>query len=261
MPTKDNALPENSKENLDRKLDHAIEETFPSSDPVSVSVTKGGAIDYDAEDAAASAAPGGSGSDAQSTAENLLGQSRETVASAAGTPPGSPRSLRPRQTLYALSPRALPGGRAVLPRGHPHCASPRSREPAAHPARRCRHWLCARLDDPRAGLTEVEGFPITLGRGEATPLTGPNRAHDHRFSCAAGFGHVTEEGYAQTDAPGQMTGKPLIESDRVEGTTVYDPHGNNIGSIKRLMIEKVSGKVAYAVMSFGGFVYGPGRAH
>ena len=59
---------------------------------------------------------------------------------------------------------------------------------------------------------------------------------------------------AQTDAPGQMTGKPLIESDRVEGTYVYGPNGNHIGTIKRLMIEKVSGKVAYAVMSFGGFL-------
>jgi hypothetical protein len=54
--------------------------------------------------------------------------------------------------------------------------------------------------------------------------------------------------------PGTMTGKPLIESDRVEGTTVYDPQGNDIGSIKRLMIEKLSGRVAYAVMSFGGFL-------
>ena len=59
---------------------------------------------------------------------------------------------------------------------------------------------------------------------------------------------------AKTPAAGQMTGKPLIESDRVEGTTVYDPTGNNIGSIKRLMIEKLSGKVAYAVLSFGGFL-------
>jgi len=59
---------------------------------------------------------------------------------------------------------------------------------------------------------------------------------------------------AQTNTSGVMTGKPLIESDRVEGTTVYDPSGTNIGSIKRLMIEKVSGKVAYAVMSFGGFL-------
>jgi hypothetical protein len=55
-------------------------------------------------------------------------------------------------------------------------------------------------------------------------------------------------------ANAQMTGKPLIESDRVEGTTVYDPQGNNIGNIKRLMIEKISGRIAYAVMSFGGFL-------
>jgi len=48
--------------------------------------------------------------------------------------------------------------------------------------------------------------------------------------------------------------QPLIESDRVEGTAVYDPQGNHLGSIKRLMIEMISGKVAYAVMSFGGFL-------
>ncbi len=58
---------------------------------------------------------------------------------------------------------------------------------------------------------------------------------------------------AQDTTPA-MTGKPLIESDRVEGTSVYDPNGNSIGSIKRLMIEKISGHVAYAVMSFGGFL-------
>jgi sporulation protein YlmC with PRC-barrel domain len=51
-----------------------------------------------------------------------------------------------------------------------------------------------------------------------------------------------------------MNGKPLIESDRVEGTTVYDPQGNNIGSVKRLMIEKISGRVAYVIISFGGFL-------
>jgi hypothetical protein len=58
----------------------------------------------------------------------------------------------------------------------------------------------------------------------------------------------------QTAGAGVMSGKPLIESDRVEGTTVYDPKGESIGSIKRLMIEKISGKVVYAVMSFGGFL-------
>jgi hypothetical protein len=48
-------------------------------------------------------------------------------------------------------------------------------------------------------------------------------------------------------ATSEMTGKPLIESDRVEGTTVYDTAENNIGSIRRLMIEKISGRVCYAV--------------
>jgi hypothetical protein len=50
------------------------------------------------------------------------------------------------------------------------------------------------------------------------------------------------------------SGQPLIESNRVEGTAVYDPQGNKIGSINRLMIEKTSSKVVYAVMSFGGFL-------
>ena len=59
---------------------------------------------------------------------------------------------------------------------------------------------------------------------------------------------------AQTAAAVRMTGKPLIESDRVEGTAVYDSGEKKIGSITRLMIDKMSGKVAYAVMSFGGFL-------
>lgn len=47
---------------------------------------------------------------------------------------------------------------------------------------------------------------------------------------------------------------PLIASDRVEGTSVYNDAGENIGRIERVMIDKRSGKVAYAVMSFGGFL-------
>jgi len=46
----------------------------------------------------------------------------------------------------------------------------------------------------------------------------------------------------------------LIGSDKVEGTDVYDAHGDHMGSIERVMIEKRSGQVAYAVLSFGGFL-------
>jgi hypothetical protein len=46
----------------------------------------------------------------------------------------------------------------------------------------------------------------------------------------------------------------LIASDRVEGTAVRRPNGNRIGHIERLMIDKSSGRVSYAVLSFGGFL-------
>lgn len=46
----------------------------------------------------------------------------------------------------------------------------------------------------------------------------------------------------------------LIGSDKVEGTAVYGTDGQRIGSIERVMIDKVSGKVAYAVLGFGGFL-------
>jgi len=53
---------------------------------------------------------------------------------------------------------------------------------------------------------------------------------------------------------------PLIASDRVVGTAVRRPSGETMGRIERLMLDKVSGRVAYAVMSFGGFL-GLGQDH
>jgi hypothetical protein len=46
----------------------------------------------------------------------------------------------------------------------------------------------------------------------------------------------------------------LIGSDKVEGTAVYRSNGDKVGTIERVMIDKISGKVTYAVMSFGGFL-------
>jgi sporulation protein YlmC with PRC-barrel domain len=46
----------------------------------------------------------------------------------------------------------------------------------------------------------------------------------------------------------------LIGSDKVQGTTVYGSDGQSIGTIERVMIEKTSGRVSYAVLGFGGFL-------
>ena len=46
----------------------------------------------------------------------------------------------------------------------------------------------------------------------------------------------------------------LISADKVEGTTVKNRRGDSLGSIYQIMIDKHTGKVAYSVMSFGGFL-------
>ena len=46
----------------------------------------------------------------------------------------------------------------------------------------------------------------------------------------------------------------LIGSDKVQGAIVYGADDKKIGSVQRIMIDKISGKVAYAVISFGGFL-------
>ena len=52
----------------------------------------------------------------------------------------------------------------------------------------------------------------------------------------------------------------LIGSDKVEGTAVYGANSEKIGSIERVMIDKPSGRVSYAVLAFGGFL-GVGHDH
>lgn len=58
---------------------------------------------------------------------------------------------------------------------------------------------------------------------------------------------------AQQRASGS-NGNALISSDRVEGTKVFDAAGQHIGTIASLRIDKVSGRTAYAMVSFGGFL-------
>jgi hypothetical protein len=64
---------------------------------------------------------------------------------------------------------------------------------------------------------------------------------------------MKENGMAQETVQNRETAD-LIGSDKVEGTSVYNPQGENIGYIERVMIDKRGGHVVYAVMSFGGFL-------
>jgi hypothetical protein len=46
----------------------------------------------------------------------------------------------------------------------------------------------------------------------------------------------------------------LIASNKVEGTAVYNRAGERLGGVYNFMVDKYSGQVAYAVLSFGGFL-------
>jgi PRC-barrel domain len=48
--------------------------------------------------------------------------------------------------------------------------------------------------------------------------------------------------------------RDLIASDKVEGTAVYDRNGTKLGTVYNFMVDKRSGQVGYAVLSFGGFL-------
>ncbi|SNB74296.1 PRC-barrel domain-containing protein [Arboricoccus pini] len=49
-------------------------------------------------------------------------------------------------------------------------------------------------------------------------------------------------------------GDGLIAASKVEGTSIYNRQGESLGSIHEVMLDKTKGNVAYAVMSFGGFL-------
>ena len=52
----------------------------------------------------------------------------------------------------------------------------------------------------------------------------------------------------------------LIASDKVEGTKVVDKDGKSIGKVMNFMVDKYTGRVAYAVLQFGG-VMGVGSSY
>ncbi len=52
----------------------------------------------------------------------------------------------------------------------------------------------------------------------------------------------------------KITTGSLIAAEKVEGTNVYNMQGEKLGTVEDIMLDKVSGRAIYAVMSFGGFL-------
>jgi hypothetical protein len=63
----------------------------------------------------------------------------------------------------------------------------------------------------------------------------------------------TALGRSRTNSVGHDESTDLNASSKVEGTPVYNRGGERLGDVYNFMVGKRSGRVAYAVMSFGDF--------
>src|SRR5690349_16083508 len=111
--------------------------------------------------------------------------------------------------------------------------------------------------DLRAFTEDASGdnLPSDEGPWILAQRIGPDDHWAVNISRAAVAAGIVENGfYLWGPREQRSSSKPVIESDRVEGTAVFDPEGNRVGTIKRLIIEKVSGRVIYVDVTFGGFI-------
>lgn len=109
--------------------------------------------------------------------------------------------------------------------------------------------------DPEGSQLPAEEGPWTpVGGFKAEPWRHPARREVVNIGLA-------ENGFYLWDSPAEpVSTNPVIASDRVEGTEVFSAEGKAIGTIERLFIDKQSGMVRYADMTFGGFL-GLGKQH
>lgn len=124
-----------------------------------------------------------------------------------------------------------------------------------------RLFQAANSPDLRGFTDEPAGasLPADLGPWTLVREIGPNEEWTPAISRAVVAAGIIENGYYLW-GPVEQAVHLIIESDRVEGTAVFGRKNDQIGTIKRLLIEKTSGRVLYVDVTFGGFL-GIGSRH
>jgi hypothetical protein len=106
---------------------------------------------------------------------------------------------------------------------------------------------------------DSKGTTSNLGGGQAgrdqteAPSDLGMRSRDEQTSTSA-MGDRAQETDTGAFNDWETSSNSLIASNRVEGTAVYNPARDRLGTIQHLMIDKLSGHTEFAVMSFGGFL-------
>ncbi len=66
--------------------------------------------------------------------------------------------------------------------------------------------------------------------------------------------YVTRDKYGMYNGDDSGPGPELMGADTLMGNDVYNKDGEDLGDIKEFMIDMASGKISYAVLSYGGLL-------
>ena len=69
-----------------------------------------------------------------------------------------------------------------------------------------------------------------------------------------GTNYISRDNFGMYSIAGAGPGPALMGANTLLGNDVYNNDGEDLGDIKELMIDMASGKIAYAVLSFGGLL-------
>lgn len=96
------------------------------------------------------------------------------------------------------------------------------------------------LDEGRVSMGPESASPASAAGapGSATPASGESRIIGGRDS------------WSNADGPGPQ----VMSADSLEGNEVVNLAGEGLGKIQDIMIDVQRGRIAYAVLSFGGFL-------
>lgn len=108
--------------------------------------------------------------------------------------------------------------------------------------------------DDRSDMTREESRHRSAGGGGASQSASQSASTAGATTADSLGDNVDGMGRDRTDAvTADETGK-LISADKVIGTPVYNANGDRLGTIDGIMLHKISGRVAFAVLSAGGFL-------
>jgi hypothetical protein len=114
------------------------------------------------------------------------------------------------------------------------------------------------VDPKLCGFTDSSGgekLPAENGPWTFVQQVSPDEPWTYHVGRGIVSAGILENGFLVWEVNNETAPfHPVIESDRVEGTAVFNQQGRQIGIIKRLLIEKVSGRVLYVDVTFGGFL-------